>query len=82
MKILNSCPFHLESNKTRILWEITSRCNMFCKHCLFFQNNQTNIQKELSTDEVYRIIDNISKDKSINAIWLSRRRTSFKKRYC
>lgn len=71
MKILNSCPFNLSDEKTRILWEITPRCNMNCKHCLFYQNTKKGITKELSTEEVYKIIDNVSKDKNISAIWLS-----------
>ena len=71
MKILNSCPFNLSDEKTRILWEITPRCNMNCKHCLFYQNTKKGISKELSTEEVYKIIDNVSKDKNISAIWLS-----------
>ncbi len=71
MKILNSCPFNLSDDKTRILWEITPRCNMNCKHCLFYQNTQKGITKELSTEEVYKIIDNVSKDKNISAIWIS-----------
>ena len=71
MKILNSCPFNLSDDKTRILWEITPKCNMNCKHCLFYQNTKKGITKELSTEEVYTIIDNVSKDKNISAIWLS-----------
>lgn len=71
MKVLNSCPFNLSDDKTRILWEITPRCNMNCKHCLFYQNTKKGITKELSTEEVYKIIDNVSKDKNVSAIWLS-----------
>ncbi len=71
MKILNSCPFNLSDEKTRILWEITPRCNMNCKHCLFYQNTKKGITKELSTEEVYKIIDNVSKDKNVSAIWIS-----------
>lgn len=71
MKVLNSCPFHLQDNKIRILWEITPRCNMFCKHCLFYQNNEKGIEKELSTKEMYKIIENMAQDKTVNAIWLS-----------
>lgn len=81
MKILNSCPFNLKDDKIRILWEITPKCNMNCKHCLFFQNNKELKDKDLSTEEIFEIIDNVSKDKAVNAIWLSRRRTTIKKRY-
>ena len=71
MKILNACPFHLKDDKIRILWEVTPKCNMYCKHCLFFQNTQKGIEKELNTKQMYKIIENIAKDKSVNAIWLS-----------
>lgn len=71
MKIINSCPFNLEDGKTRILWEITPRCNMKCKHCLFFNNNCKDLKKELTTEEVFKIIDNVCKDTSVKAIWIS-----------
>lgn len=71
MKELNSCPFHLKDDSIRILWEITPRCNMNCKHCLFFQANQKGIKQELSTEEVMKIIHNVAQDKSVKAIWLS-----------
>lgn len=71
MKELNSCPFHLKDDSIRILWEITPRCNMNCKHCLFFQANQKGVQQELSTKEVMQMIHHIAEDKSVKAIWLS-----------
>lgn len=71
MKVLNSCPFHLKDDKIRILWEITPYCNMNCKHCLFYENTKLENKEELSTKEVYKIIDNLAKEKSLNAIWLS-----------
>ena len=40
------------------------------------------IEKELSTKQMYKIIENVAKDKSVNAIWLSRWRASFKEGYC
>ena len=71
MKILNACPFHLKEDKIRILWEITPYCNMQCKHCLFYENTKVDNQFELTTDQVFKIIDNLSKEKKLNAIWLS-----------
>ena len=71
MKVINTCPFNLKDGKTRILWEITPACNMKCNHCLFFSNNKDFNLKALSTDEIFKIKDNISKDSSLNAIWLS-----------
>ena len=43
---------------------------------------QKGIEKELSTKQMYKIIENVAKDKSVNAIWLSRWRASFKEGYC
>ena len=71
MNVLNVCPFHLEKDKIRVLWEITPYCNMYCKHCLFYENTKIEKAKELTTEEVYKIIDNLSKEKKLNAIWLS-----------
>lgn len=71
MKILNSCPFNLKEDKIRVLWEITPRCNMNCKHCLFFGSNEKGIEEELTTNQVYKIIENVAKDKKVTAIWLS-----------
>lgn len=71
MTVLNACPFHLKEDKIRILWEITPYCNMQCKHCLFYENTKIEEQKELSTEEIFKIIDNLAKEKKLNAIWLS-----------
>lgn len=71
MKILNTCPFNLKEDKIRVLWEITPYCNMNCKHCLFFENTKVETKNELSTEQVYKIIDNLAKEKKLNAIWLS-----------
>lgn len=71
MSYINACPFNLKEDNIRVLWEITPRCNMNCKHCLFFQNNEKEIQNELSTDQVFNIIDNLSKESHLKAIWLS-----------
>lgn len=42
-----------------IKWDITYKCNLFCKHCINgdLLNNKS---EELRTEEVYSIIDNIS----------------------
>lgn len=71
MKILNSCPFNLKDDKIRVLWEITPRCNMNCKHCLFFQSNDKSIKEEMNTKECFKIIENLSKEEKLDSIWLS-----------
>lgn len=71
MKVLNACPFHLKEDCVRVLWEITPYCNMNCKHCLFYENTKLDVEKELSTEEVYKIIDNLAQEKKLTAIWLS-----------
>lgn len=70
-KIVNACPFNLQDGKERILWEITPRCNMNCKHCLFFSENGKSKKDEITISEAFKIIDNIKKDKMIKAIWIS-----------
>ena len=69
--IINACPFNLQDGKERILWEITPRCNMNCKHCLFFSGNGKGIKDEITTGDAFKIIDNIKNDKMIKAIWIS-----------
>lgn len=71
MKVLNTCPFNLKEDSIRVLWEITPYCNMNCKHCLFYENTKIEKQEELTTDEVFKIIDNLSSEKKLKAIWLS-----------
>ncbi|MBF0361190.1 MAG: mycofactocin radical SAM maturase [Oligoflexia bacterium] len=46
-----------------VTWEITSKCNLFCKHCLSSAHN-TNIanSEELSTSEVFTVIDDLAKN--------------------
>lgn len=70
--ILETCPFHLSDNKIRLLWEITSRCNMKCKHCLYYSDSSRNTSHaDLDFGNVKRIIENISKDGRVSSIWIS-----------
>lgn len=71
VNVLNACPFNLKDGKERILWEITPRCNMNCKHCLFYMGNGKKCSDEITMEQAFEIIDNIKKDKSIKAIWIS-----------
>lgn len=50
-----------------IKWDITYKCNLFCKHCINgdLLNNKS---EELRTEEVYSIIDNISNSVEIDYI--------------
>lgn len=45
-----SAPLH-------IWWDITHRCNFNCKHC--YSNSEVNTDGELTTREVFRIIDEL-----------------------
>lgn len=70
--ILDTCPFHLRDNEIRVLWEITSRCNMKCKHCLYYSDSHSNTSsQDLDYDNVKRIIENIAKDGRVSSIWIS-----------
>lgn len=70
MQLIDTCPFNLKDDKIRILWEITPRCNMRCKHCLFYDNEEI-LKEELTTKQIYKIIDNISKEPKVREIWIS-----------
>ena len=65
-----SCPFSLDDDSTRILWEITSKCNLKCKHCLYYSSDN-HLKKDMSKDEIFKVIEDISTDKTVKAIWLS-----------
>ena len=70
--ILETCPFHLRDDKIRLLWEITSRCNLKCRHCLYYGHGVDEDRcRDLSVCEVERILDSIAEDKRVTAIWLS-----------
>lgn len=68
MKIVQSCPFMLSESSSRILWEITSRCNMKCKHCLYFNDRKN---EDLCYSEMLKILDSIKEDGKIKSVWLS-----------
>jgi radical SAM protein with 4Fe4S-binding SPASM domain len=34
-----SCPFSLNQNSRRALWEVTYQCNLACKHCFILEND-------------------------------------------
>ncbi len=70
MGIIQSCPFCLPENEVRILWEITSKCNLKCKHCLYYSNNKT-FEKDLMLDQMFSIVDNIKNDSTVKSIWIS-----------
>lgn len=70
--ILETCPFHLSDNEIRVLWEITSRCNMKCKHCLYYSDSFCNTSgQDLDFVNVKSIIENIAKDGRVSSIWIS-----------
>ncbi|MCL2591901.1 MAG: radical SAM protein [Defluviitaleaceae bacterium] len=49
------CFRDLSNDKIRLIWEITSRCNLSCKHCFI----STNRCGDLKTEEIFRIVDNL-----------------------
>lgn len=69
-----SCPFSIKKGTSRILWEITSKCNLKCKHCLQYSKDfslDENGRNELSLNAIKKIIREISEDKIVQEIWLS-----------
>ncbi len=65
-----SCPFTLTASTSRILWEVTGKCNLNCRHCLYF-NNMKKPAPDLTFEQMISILDNIASDGEIKAIWLS-----------
>ncbi|NIM59465.1 MAG: radical SAM protein [Candidatus Aminicenantes bacterium] len=59
--------FHTQSSKHRIptdgAFEVTFRCNLRCRHCYVVQEEEA----ELSTQEIYRILDEIAE---AGCLWL------------
>jgi radical SAM protein with 4Fe4S-binding SPASM domain len=52
----NVCLFRNSGGATRALWEITSRCNLDCRHCYLSKNERS----DLSLQDVKRIADSLS----------------------
>lgn len=65
-----SCPFTLTDSTSRVLWEVTGKCNLNCRHCLYF-NNQKKIAPDLTIEQMTTILDDIAQDGQIKAIWIS-----------
>lgn len=68
--MIKTCPFNLADASPRILWEITARCNLRCKHCLYFSDGAPAC-RDLSLEQIRTIIDAIAEDGRIKEIWLS-----------
>ena len=69
--MLLSCPFNLNRSANRVLWEVTNRCNMNCKHCLYFTPNDKSKSTDISTESAFQIIHQMQNDGSIDEVWLS-----------
>lgn len=65
-----TCPFNLAAARPRILWEITSKCNLKCRHCLYYDEASEAVA-DLSYEQICRIIDKIAEDGRIKEIWIS-----------
>lgn len=69
--MLYSCPFNIYRSANRILWEITGKCNMRCKHCLYYSSHDCGSSSDLSLEEITQIINQVRADGSIDEVWLS-----------
>lgn len=70
MNYVLSCPFNLSKDTNRVLFEITSKCNMHCKHCLYYSSEYNNFNNDLTTEEILKIIRQL-KENAINEVWIS-----------
>ena len=55
--------FNLDTVPVNITWDITYRCNLDCKYCLFAKNKLHTIEKELSADKITSFVGQIKKYK-------------------
>ena len=69
--MLLSCPFNLNRPANRVLWEVTGKCNMNCKHCLYFAPSDNVNSNDMSTENAFQIIHQMQNDGSIDEVWLS-----------
>lgn len=55
--------FNLDSKPINIVWDITYRCNLDCKYCLFAKNKLHTFQDELPLDKILKFVEQVSKYK-------------------
>ena len=55
--------FNLNSKPINIVWDITYRCNLNCRYCLFAKNKLHTFQNELPTDKILEFAEKASKYK-------------------
>lgn len=53
--------FNLDTKPVNIVWDITYRCNLNCKYCLFAKNKLHTIQNELPLEKIKNFIKEIAK---------------------
>jgi len=52
------CLFRIPSNGSRIIWEVTNRCNYYCPYCIFSSSNELKSQ-ELTSEQALNLIREI-----------------------
>ncbi len=65
-----SCPFTVDRASSRILWEFTGKCNLNCRHCLYY-GGSNGVGQDLTREQITPILDSIAREGSIKAIWIS-----------
>ena len=68
--MLYSCPFNLNRPANRVLWEITGKCNMSCKHCLYYVGSYAK-RPDITLERVLEIVSQMQQDGTIDEVWLS-----------
>lgn len=69
--MLYSCPFNLNRAANRVLWEITGKCNMRCKHCLYYSGSDCGNSSDLKLEDISKIANQVQADGTIDEVWLS-----------
>lgn len=70
----HTCPFNLTGPKGRVLWEITSKCNLRCAHCLYYSTGAApseGVGRDRSTEWALALVEEIGASGHVEELWLS-----------
>jgi len=57
------CKMNVDKNSKKVVFELTTYCNLDCRHCIYSISNKPYSSNFLSRKEAYSLIDKISKKK-------------------
>ena len=70
LSYVSACPFNFSNDLgERVLWEITFKCNLRCRHCLYYVDEKR-FSDDLTLCQIKTIVDSMKKS-NVKYIWLS-----------